>query len=216
MRIEELTITDYLARLASADATPGGGAAAGLTGAQACALLSMAGNLSRGKRYADVSGQIDEIVSFCDSGRERLLALTAADADAFDAVMAALRAPRGTDEEKRARETRLADALRTAARVPLDIMRETMRLTTPASILAAIGNPQLVSDVGIALHLMAAACDSARLNVLINLRELEDAEFVERAHAELEALAEKFREERRVALLAIEEKLPGAADHSNV
>jgi methenyltetrahydrofolate cyclohydrolase len=44
------SISAYLDRLASADPTPGGGAAAAVTAAQGAALLSMVCNLTIGKK----------------------------------------------------------------------------------------------------------------------------------------------------------------------
>lgn len=210
MQLDQLTVDGYLEALASAAATPGGGAAAGLTGAQAAALLAMAGNLSRGKRFEGVAEQIEEIVRFCDGARERFSALMVEDAAAFEALMAALRAPKSNDAEAAAREKLVQECLQSAASVPLAMMKETIRLTTPASILANIGNPQLISDVAVALQLIEAALHSARLNVLINLRQIRDPGFVDNTGTEIAALLEQFREEKRVCALAIEQAMPGA------
>lgn len=48
-----MTVQEFVSELASGSATPGGGSAAGLAGAQGAALLSMVCNLTIGrKKYA--------------------------------------------------------------------------------------------------------------------------------------------------------------------
>src|SRR5487761_1484208 len=56
-------LQDYLDELASAQPTPGGGAAAALSGAQAAALASMVARLTIGKAdYAAVQPEIAELL----------------------------------------------------------------------------------------------------------------------------------------------------------
>lgn len=179
LQLETLDIESYLARLASSASTPGGGAVAGLAGAQAAALLSMVCNLSRGEPFADVSETIDEINQSCEAARNKLLILANDDARAFKGVMNAHGLPKSNAGEKSTRSNALQLALGAAAEVPLKVMRKTSRLLPLADRLADIGNSNLISDVGVAVYLIDATLHSARLNILINTRQLKNKALVD-------------------------------------
>jgi formiminotetrahydrofolate cyclodeaminase len=105
-----------------------------------------------------------------------------------------MKLPRDNDVEKKERSKVLQAALKGAAEVPLKIAEaavEVGRLSLPA---AEKGNPNAVSDAGVAVLLAEAAAQSAALNVKINLAWIEDAEFKKNAWTRVEAaLAETSR-----------------------
>jgi formiminotetrahydrofolate cyclodeaminase len=149
-----------------------------LAGAQAAALLNMVCNLSQGGRFAASSATIDEINESCDAARNRLLILANDDARVFRGVMNAYALPKSNAEEKSDRTIAIQLALGAAAEVPLKVMQETSLLLSLADRLADMGNSNLISDIGVAVHLIDATLHSARLNVLINARQLKDAALV--------------------------------------
>jgi methenyltetrahydrofolate cyclohydrolase len=200
----------YLAALASAAATPGGGAAAGLTAAQAAALLAMVCNLSRGRRYAAVAEDVEAIHDDCVALRDQLLALADADAAAFGRLMAAQRLPHDSGEERTQRTFATQHALKEAAAVPLQLLERAAALLPHANRLATIGNPNLITDIGVALHLIEAAAQSARLNVLINTRTISDTTFVTTAQQKLEATLTAITHESAATLSAVEGILAGS------
>jgi formiminotetrahydrofolate cyclodeaminase len=201
------SIDAYLTSLASASATPGGGAAAGLAGAQAAALLEMVCNLSRSRRYAAVADEIEAIARGCAAARMRMLALVDADAAAFDAVMHAQRLPRAASGERAARGSAVAEASRQAAAVPLAVLEQAVALLPYAERLAAIGNRNLVSDVGVALRLVEATVHCSRLNVLVNTRAIEDAAFVAESERRMAHALEQLRDPAAACLASIEQAL---------
>jgi formiminotetrahydrofolate cyclodeaminase len=158
-KIDSLVIGAYLEELASKAPTPGGGAAAGVSGAQGAALMEMVCNLTK-----DQEGEISAIATRAGSARQAFLALAQRDMECFNAVMAAYRKP--TSE----RDEHLGPALTEAAQVPLATIDECTRLIEPLERLAEIGNQNLVTDIGIAALLLEGAIRSSRLNVLIKLR----------------------------------------------
>lgn len=199
-QLETLDIESYLARLASSASTPGGGAVAGLTGAQAAALLSMVCNLSRGERYADVRATIDEINQSCEVARNKLLILANDDARAFNGVMHAHRLPKSNAEEKTTRTNAIQLALGAAAEVPLDVMQKTSLLLPLADRLADIGNRNLISDVGVAVYLIDATLYSARLNILINTRQLINETLVDHCNESIGSLLENLKQHKAAIL----------------
>ena len=115
-------IETFLNDLAAGESTPGGGAAAALTGSQAAALLSMVLNFTVGRRkYAAVEEELRGILLRTEEMRADLLAYADKDAEAFGAVAACYSMPRSTAEEKAARTKAMQTALRGAAEVPFSI-----------------------------------------------------------------------------------------------
>ena len=84
------------------------------------------------------------------------------------------------------RQSKLQRALKAAAEVPLEMINEAVALIDDIIELSSVGNPNLVTDTGIAALLLEATIRSSRLNVLINLKSIEDTTFVKNANAALE------------------------------
>lgn len=208
-QLSDLSIATYLTELASSAATPGGGCAAGLTATQAAALLAMVCNLSGGEKLATVSRQISAIRAACGSIQELLLDLTAQDTRAFSDLMASYKLPRNSQEETDERAERIQHALKNAAWVPLEVMRETGKLAPHATLLGEIGNPNLITDVGVAVHLMEAALNSARLNVLVNARLVNESDYMESCRTEAIGILKQFTVQKTRCLAAVEERLHG-------
>ena len=183
---------DWLERLGSSASTPGGGAAAALAAAAGAALVEMVVNLTVGKSaYVEHEPLVRPIGEQARALRERALELAAADAAAFDQVMAAYGRPRGTDEEKAARSAAIQAATAQAARPPLSIAEVAARIIELAAALPGRSNRNVLSDVGVAASLAGAALESAAINVEVNLGALKD-----------EGVREGLREELASYLIA--------------
>jgi hypothetical protein len=86
--ITQNSIDEFLARLASADATPGGGSAAAIMGAMGAALVSMVCNVSIGKKgYEAVDAEMRVVRTQSETLRLRLTAMVAEDVAAFDSLI---------------------------------------------------------------------------------------------------------------------------------
>lgn len=182
-------IETFLNELASGESTPGGGAAAALTGSQAAALLSMVLNFTVGRRkYAAIEEELRGLLLRTEEMRAELLIYADKDAEAFGAVAACYSMPRSTTEEKDARTRAMQTALREAAEVPFAIAALCADLLELASPVAEKGNPNIASDAATAAHLAHAALYSALVNVDINLKYLKDETFVSRMQAEVAEL----------------------------
>jgi formiminotetrahydrofolate cyclodeaminase len=188
----ERRIDAWLEALASGAATPGGGAFAALSAAAGVALVAMVGRLTIGKEaFTDVEDRMRRIVEACDRARTDLLALADEDAVAFDAVMAAYRLPKGTDEEVATRRGAIQAALAGAAAVPLGVARRSVDAMALAEEATASGNPNAASDGlsgGAALH---AAALAALANVRINATSLADAARRDEILGECDGLRER-------------------------
>jgi formiminotetrahydrofolate cyclodeaminase len=102
------------------------------------------------------------------------------DTDAFDMLMAAYRLSRA--------DTTRADAIREATleatRVPLQVLEDCVETLDLAFQAAAHGNPNAVTDAGVAGLVAHAAAEGASLNVRINLSSIEGHADLERRRAD--------------------------------
>lgn len=187
--IAEQTVDSFLGRLASDDPTPGGGSMAAVAGAAGAALVAMVARLTRGKKgYEAVDARMGEIAAQADAARGELLGLADRDAEAFDAVMAAFRLPKGTEDEKAERSAAVQRAYAGAAEVPLEVARRAASLLSLAGEAVRTGNANAASDGAAAAHLLAAATRTALANVEINAASLKDQELARSLRGEVTEL----------------------------
>lgn len=185
----------YLDKLAGKLPAPGGGSAAALAGALGAASGAMVASFTVGnKKYADVEEEIQGHLDAIEAVRAEMARLVDEDVTAYGAVGAAYGMPRGTDAEKAARTAAIQEALKTAAAVPMRLAKQCAALVEHLPALLEKGNPNLVSDVGVAAKLAEAACECAWLNVEVNLAFLKDDEFIKRARAKTESHLDRVRE----------------------
>jgi formiminotetrahydrofolate cyclodeaminase len=165
----------YSDALASGAPTPGGGSAAALVGALGSALNSMVANFTVGReKFASVEEDVQRLLQESERLRSELEALTQADTEAYGQVAAAQKMPRDTDEQKAARRGAMQEALKAAAGVPRDAVRACHRVLEVSAELVDKGNPNLITDVGVAAKFAVAAMECAALNVEINLAYIKD------------------------------------------
>lgn len=183
-----LSIEEFASKLASKDAVPGGGGASALVGALGAALASMVGNLTVGKpRYAAVEEDVRKLTVRANAAREKLLALIAEDARAFEPLSKAYGIPRDDPD----RESIMEAALRRASEPPLEMMRVCAEVVEILSGLIDKGSVLAVSDVGVGAALAGAAMKGASLNVFINTGLMKDAAFAAALNAEADRLLEE-------------------------
>ena len=188
-QIKDTAIEPFLDQLASSAATPGGGSAAAIIGAMGAALVSMVCNLTIGKKkYADVEGELKDVLAKTEALRKRLTAMIQDDVKAFDAVMGAYGMPKETDADKAARDKAIQAALKLATDVPLACARAAREVIDLATIASDKGNLNVISDAGVGVLAGYAALRSAALNVFTNARMITDKTFAEAKLKELNQL----------------------------
>jgi len=188
------TMNVFLDDLASSSPTPGGGSVAALAGALGAALISMVCSLTIGKKkYAAVEGEMKAIRAPSEELRKKFASLVERDATAFNKVMEAYALPKETDDQKALRAAAVQAGTKEAALVPLEVMKHCIDAHALAQEAAAKGNENSVSDAGVSAIMIHAACESAALNVRINLRGINDTEFVGWKTEELDSLLKTSR-----------------------
>src|SRR5216683_4449377 len=178
-------VEPFIEQLAAATATPGGGSAAAASGAMAAGLAAMVASMSRGKKaYAQYERHLSDAISRLSQLREELKASIDADAESYQAVMAAY---------KKAKDSAAADgildaALKQATSVPLSVAERAREVLQIAEGLRPITNPNMKSDLVTAGALARAAIEGALANVEINLESLKDQLFVAQVRQKASAL----------------------------
>jgi len=176
----ELSVRQFLSTLASSAPTPGGGTAAAIAGAMGAGLTEMVAALTLSReKFAPVHDAMRSIAEAARREREEFLDLAREDSEAYDAVVAARRLARETEEERQVRAGKIESANRLATEVPMRTARAAVRLLAALPELVEKGNPNAFSDAGAAALMLSAAAEGALLNVGINLPGISDAAFVE-------------------------------------
>lgn len=168
------TLGSYLARLASRQPTPGGGAAAALHAAQGAALVAMVARYTTGPKYEEHAGLVERTTKVADELASEALRLAESDERAFQAVIDAYRLPSDTEGLKAAKTSAIQAALVRAAQTPAQLIKLAGEVVDLAAGLADVANPNVISDVAAAADAARAAATTARVNIDINVVAIKD------------------------------------------
>lgn len=189
------SLESFLGRLADGSPAPGGGAAVAMTAATAAALVAMVTRVALARA---VDGpELVDIARAADRCRATVLALMDEDAQAYGAVVEALKASGGLVDSA------AVAALIRATTPPLDVARASRTVLDLAARVAPVIRPATRSDLGVAITLAAAALAGAVRTARQNLARIVNASFVEavdRELAELVAGAEQAQERAEAVL----------------
>ena len=206
--IKDKSVEIFLDELASKQATPGGGSAAALMGAQAAALVAMVCNLTIGKpKYAEVEADMRLLLAEAEALRQVLTGMIKADIDVFDKLMACYALPKAGEAEKAYRTGQIQAVLKEATQVPLDCARACAQAIDLSRKAAEKGNLGVISDAGVAAMAGYGGLKSAALNVYVNAAGLKDREFAEARLAELQAIASDAEIAAEAAYQLVKSKL---------
>ena len=149
------------------------------------------------KKYAAVEAELSVVAGNADVLLDALSRLVERDAEAYSAVSEAYKLPKEPAGAAAARADAIEKALLGAAEVPLETARLCVQAATLAATAAAKGNPNAITDAGVAALLAQAGCKGALYNVRANIASLVDrsvGSHLEREAAELLAEAGRAAE----------------------
>jgi len=199
-----MKVDAFIDEVSSESPAPGGGSVAARAGSLAAALSAMVANLTVGKKGYEASWEaMSELAVRAQAVKASLVRAVDADTSAFNAVMDAMKLPKGNAEEKAARDAALLSGYKAAIEVPLSTAEacvEALRL----SLEATAGNRNSASDAGVAALMARAGVHGAALNVLINLGSVSDPAYVAAKKAAVAALRASADELCAKALAAVE------------
>ncbi|XP_077306276.1 formimidoyltransferase-cyclodeaminase [Lithobates pipiens] len=130
------------------------------------------------------------VVGFC-----ALQGITGWELDCFPLPLekAALKLPKGTEEQQKKRFAALQDGLKEAVGVPLSLAEKVNTLWKPLLELSKHGNTACISDLQVAAKALETGVFGAYFNVLINLREIKDEEFKSQTQKKATQLLEEAK-----------------------
>jgi glutamate formiminotransferase/formiminotetrahydrofolate cyclodeaminase len=173
--LSAMTLIEFADELSSDSPAPGGGSVAALCGSLSAGLSAMVAALTWSKK-----GMEDARPGMLDAGvagqalKSWFMEAVDRDTEAFNAVLAARRLPRKTEEQQAARLQAIELANQEATRVPLAVLEKSVEALELAGRMVKDGNPNSASDAGVAGACALAAAEGAALNVKINLPSLTD------------------------------------------
>jgi glutamate formiminotransferase/formiminotetrahydrofolate cyclodeaminase len=178
-KLVSMSLTDFADETASESPAPGGGSISAYIGALGASLATMVANLSSHKKGWDE--RWEEFSKWAEKGenyKNELVRLVDADTKAFNQIMNAFGLPKSTDEEKAARIAAIQEATKFAIEIPFKVMQAAFASLEVIRAMAEIGNPNSVSDAGVAALCARSAVMGAFMNVRINAKDFDDKDFV--------------------------------------
>lgn len=157
---------------------PGGGSVAALSGALGAALGTMVANLSTSK--AGFESKKDELEKIATKGqmvKDSLVKAIDKDTSAFDLVIKAMRMPKDSDDERKARDEAMQEGYKVATNVPLETVEYCKQALEICYDISKIMDQNMASDVGSGALMANAGAIAAAFNVKINLKEIEDEDY---------------------------------------
>lgn len=188
-----MTATGFLEELASNSAAPGGGSVSALAAGLGAGLTSMVAALSHEKKgFFDKKPLMETVGEEAQQIKNRLIFLVDEDTNAFNKVMEANRLSASTKEEAEEKEKAILRANKYAIEIPLETTELSYRVMELALQMVEEGNPNSVSDAGVAGEVGLAAVHGAGMNVLINLPSVaDDTEYVKDMKSKVESIWKK-------------------------
>ncbi|MBS1934974.1 MAG: glutamate formimidoyltransferase [Bacteroidetes bacterium] len=177
-KLVSMTLGDFADETASESPAPGGGSISAYMATLGAALATMVANLSSHKKGWDE--RWEEFSNWAEKGeyyKSELLKLVDADTKAFNQIMQAFGLPKSTDEEKATRNNAIQEATKFAIEIPFKVMELAYASMDVIKAMADIGNPNSVSDAGVAALCARSAVIGAFMNVRINAKDFADTNF---------------------------------------
>jgi methenyltetrahydrofolate cyclohydrolase len=190
--LTDLTIREFLERVASGEPIPGGGSVAALAAGLSAALSGMVARLTIGKKGDPIldqkmAGVADRAVQL----QKKLVRDVDNDSEAYAAVMKSYRMAKGTEDERSARSAAIEDALKEAARVPLSVAEAGKTLLDLAGTVVTEGSSSAMTDGLVAALMARSAVIGALYNVRVNLLSIKDPAFGDEMVRRVGALEEE-------------------------
>ena len=206
--LADLTVKDFLDKVAGNDPVPGGGSIAALGGALASALATMVTRLTIGKKGYEASEEVmQHAQTLTTRFQKEFVALIDKDSEAYDEVFACFKLPKATDEEKAARSAAIQEATKYAALVPMQVARNAYELMSVIADVARLGNRNAVTDACVAMMSARTAVLGALLNVRINLGSIKDKTFADELQREADVLERMACDREKEVLDVVNQEL---------
>ena len=193
-KLSSLSIDKFLEKLASSEPVPGGGSAAALVLAEACALGEMVARLNekRARKQGIKNPPSQKNIAPLSKARRQLLALLEEDAKIFSKL--------STFKKEDRLKLSYEKTLKKAASIPhrmCSIANEAIKITSSEKPRTSAW---LTSDLLESAVLFESGFKAARLNVEINLAWMKDKSFIGKTTHHLNQTAKSIRRSSKIVL----------------
>ena len=203
-----LSLKEFADETASESPAPGGGSVAAYSGVLAASLTSMVANLSANKRgWEDKVETMSEYAYQAQQIKNKLLKLVDEDTKSFNQVMLANSLPKNTDLEKEKRNQAIEESNQYAAQIPFNVMQTIFESLELIKQMTENGNPNSITDAGVAMLCARSGIIGAFLNVKINASGINDKDFCNKLITEGNKIVNKTNQMEKEILNFIESKI---------
>jgi glutamate formiminotransferase/formiminotetrahydrofolate cyclodeaminase len=178
-KLVNMSLVEFADETASESPAPGGGSISAYVGALGVSLAGMVANLSSHKKGWD--SRWEEFSDWAEKAqiyKNELTSLVDLDTTAFNRIMESFGLPKSTPEEKAARDKAIQDATKYAIEIPFKVMQTALNSMDVIKAMVEIGNPNSVTDAGVAALCARTAVLGAFMNVKINASGYKDKDFL--------------------------------------
>lgn len=202
-KLVSMSLTDFADETASESPAPGGGSISAYAGVLGASLATMVANLSSHKKGWD--SRWEEFSNWAEKGqhyKNELIRLVDLDTVAFNKIMTSFNLPKSSDEEKAIRTQAIQEATKYAIEIPFKVMKAAYQSMEVIKAMAETGNPNSVTDAGVAALCARTAVLGAFMNVKINASGYSDKTYTAEIINEGNAL-EKMTIDLEAEIIAI-------------
>lgn len=181
MKLVDMSIIEFSDEVDSNSPAPGGGSVAALASNIGVGLARMMAHLSFGKKKyegLDESTRQEFVNRFNKLAdiRQELVVLIDKDTESFNEVMKAMKMPKETEAEKKARKNAIQDATLFSIDVPFKTAKLSLKALELLDFVVDNGNQNAITDIGVGTLMLYTGLEGAILNVKVNLMGIENKE----------------------------------------
>ena len=174
-KLVDLPVREFLDEVSSKSPAPGGGSVSALLGSNGASLCSMVASLTYYKKdFFDLRQKMNDFSKKAQLIKDELIILIDEDTNAFNAILNANRLPAKDKAEHAIKEKAIKKANELAFETPYRIACLCSEVVSLCVDLSINGNPNSISDVGVAVESAYAGFKGASMNVLINMPSIEN------------------------------------------
>jgi glutamate formiminotransferase/formiminotetrahydrofolate cyclodeaminase len=210
----ELKVNTFVNEVSRESPAPGGGSIAALAGSLGAALTSMVSNLSIGKRGTEtIEEELKPIADEAQTLKDLLLIAVDEDTNAFNQYMEACRLPARNEKEKQQKTEAIQMGLKAAVAVPLNTAKISDQVIDLAAVAVEKGNINSVTDAGVGAHIAFTGVKGGIFNVLINLKDIRDKNYIETMIKDCTELESKAKQKLDKVMKMVEERIGELMGH---
>lgn len=174
-----MKVKQFIDEVDSKSPAPGGGSVAALSASLGVSLVRMVGHLTMDKKRflaldSTIQYEFKDVISSLLYIKDQLIQAIDEDTESFNKIMAAFQMPKISDDEKEKRHEKIQEATVGAILVPMKVATLSLSALHQMPLIIKYGNPQTISDLGVAILSLASGALGACMNVYINLPGLDD------------------------------------------